>query len=135
MEKLASIYGIECFHPFQSNALLEFGLALPERLRIRDGYTKPILRGLAREHFGDELAYRAKRQLAAPMTLWLNQSEQLRAQVLRLKDPGSRIRGYLDNGAVDRYLAAYEQHGARTGPVSRTVFRLLGFELWLEAFG
>ncbi|MBK7904576.1 MAG: hypothetical protein IPJ97_17860 [Proteobacteria bacterium] len=135
MEKVASIHGIECFHPFQSNALLEFGLALPERLRIRDGHTKPILRGLAREHFGDELAYRAKRQLAAPMTLWLNRSEQLRAQVMRLKDPGSRIRDYLDNGAVDHYLAAYEQHGARSGPVSRTIFRLLGFELWLEMFG
>jgi len=135
MEKLASIHGIECFHPFQSNALLELGLSLPERLRIRDGYEKPILRELARDRFGTELAYRAKRQLAAPMTLWLNRSEQLRAQVLRLKDPGSRIRGYLDNEAVDRYLAAYEQHGARSGPVSRTIFRLIGFEIWLEMFG
>ena len=135
MEKLASIYGIECFHPFQSNAMLDFGLALPERLRIRGSHAKPILRELARERLGSDLAYSAKRQLAAPMMLWLNRSEQLRAQVLRLKDPGSRIRAYLDNEAIDRHLTTYEQHGANTGLTSRTIFRLLGFDLWLELFG
>ena len=135
MEKLASFHGIECFHPFQNNALLEFGLALPERLRIQGGYAKPILRGLAEQHFGKELAYREKRQLAAPMMLWLSRSEQLRAAVLRLKEPGSRIRAYLDNASVDRHLDTYEQHGANSGLTSRTVFRLLGFELWLEMFG
>jgi len=135
MEKLASCHGLECFHPYQSNAMLAFGLSLPERLRIGDGFAKPILRGLARERFGSELAYREKRQLAAPMMLWLNRSEQLRALVLRLRSPASRIREYLEGAAVDRCLADYERHGARSPVTSRTVFRLLGFDLWLETFG
>lgn len=135
MEKLAIFHGLECFHPFQTNAMLEFGFSLPERLRIGDGFEKPILRGLAQERFGSELAYRKKRQLAAPMMLWLNRSEQLRTLVLRLRSPVSRIREYLDGAAVDRCLADYERHGARSGVTSRTVFRLLGFELWLETFG
>lgn len=135
MEKLASLHGLECFHPFQSNALLDFGLALPERLRILGGHTKPILRGLVQERLGNVRAYCEKRQLAAPMNLWLNRSQQLREMVLRLKDPGSRIRDWLDNGAIDRHLANYERHGANTALTSRTVFRLLSFELWLEMFG
>ena len=57
MEKPATIYGIECFHPFQSNAMLDFGLALPERWRIRGSHAKPIFRELARERLGSNLKH------------------------------------------------------------------------------
>jgi len=69
------------------------------------------------------------------MQLWLNQSSQLRAAVLDLKNPASRIRGYLDNTAVDKYLNIYEREGAQSEATAVPIFRMLGFELWLEMFG
>lgn len=134
MEKIASASGLECFHPFYRNAIFQHGLELPDRLRVVNGASKPALRELATEYVGSSLANRRKRQLAAPMALWLDESKQLRAYVLELKKPDSRIRSYLDNDVVNIYLREYEERGAAGARVARTVFRMLTFELWLEAY-
>jgi len=135
MEKISASVGLECFHAFESNEIFQFGLEMPDHLRSANGITKPTVRSLAADLFGDTVAYRQKKQLAAPMQLWLNQSSQLRAAVLDLKNPASRIRGYLDNTAVDKYLDIYEREGAQSEATAVPIFRMLGFELWLEMFG
>jgi asparagine synthetase B (glutamine-hydrolysing) len=115
--------------------MFQFGLEMPDRARNWKGVVKPAVRSLAAGIFGDSFAYREKKQLAAPMQLWLNQSAQLRDAVLRLKRSDSRVREYLDNAAVDRYLDIYEREGARSETVAVPIFRILTFEIWLEIFG
>lgn len=134
MEKISAAAGIECFHPFETNEILQFGLNLPNSLRYSRSNSKPVLRSLAADILGDSFAKRRKQQLAAPMQIWLNESAQLREAVLQLKQPDSRIREYLDNSAVDRYLDAYERDGAALDSVAVPVFRMLSFEIWLEMF-
>jgi asparagine synthase (glutamine-hydrolysing) len=134
MEKVTAAAGLECFHPFESNEIFQFGLELPDHIRNSNGINKPAVRSLAADRFGDTVAYREKKQLAAPMQLWLNQSDQLRSAVMNLKKPDSRIRAYLDNAAVDKYLDLYQREGAQREATAVPLFRMLGFELWLERF-
>jgi asparagine synthase (glutamine-hydrolysing) len=134
MEKISAAAGLECFHPFENNALFQFGLELPDQFRNSNGVNKPAVRSLAADLFGKDVAYRKKRQLAAPMQMWLNQSEQLRNAVMGLKDADSRIRSYLDNTVVNRYLEQYEREGAQSESIAVHLFRMLAFEIWLESF-
>jgi len=53
---------------------------------------------------------------------------------MNLKKPDSRIRAYLDNTAVDKYLDIYEREGAQSEATAVPIFRMLGFELWLRMF-
>ena len=87
MEKLSAAAGMECFHPFESNDIFQFGLEMPEALRNHNGINKPVVRSIAADLFDDTVAYGEKKQLAAPMPLWLNESEQLREAVLALRRP------------------------------------------------
>lgn len=134
MEKLSAAAGLECFHPFESNELFQFGLEMPDRLRNANGVNKPVVRELAADIFDHSVAYREKKQLAAPMQLWLNESEQLREAVLDLRKSDSRMREYLDNAVADKYLRTYERDGAGRESVSVPIFRMLTFNIWLEMF-
>jgi len=134
MEKISAAAGLECFHPFENNEMFQFGLELPDQLRSLNGIHKPAVRSLAADLFGDEVAYKEKKQLAAPMQLWLNKSEQLRNAVMNLKRPNSQIRSYLDNDVVDQYLDIYESEGAQSETTAVHLFRMLTFEIWLDTF-
>ena len=134
MEKLSAAVGLECFHPFESNEILQFGLEMPDELRNANGVNKPVVRGLAADIFDRTVAYGEKKQLAAPMPLWLNESEQLREAVLNLSKPDSRLREFLDQRVADDYLKTNAREGASSEPVAVHLFRMLTFEIWLEMF-
>jgi asparagine synthase (glutamine-hydrolysing) len=134
MEKIASGSGLECFHPFQRNWLLQLGMELPDQLRVDGGFSKPVLRSLAADQFGKTMAYRSKKQLAAPMALWLDRSDQLRSAVLKLKSPNTRLREYVNNDVLNMYLNTYEDQGISNNQLSRSLFRMLSFEIWLKKF-
>jgi asparagine synthase (glutamine-hydrolysing) len=134
MEKLSAAAGLECFHPFESNDMFQFGLEIPDQIRSSRGIHKPAVRSLAADIFDEAVAYRPKKQLAAPMRLWLNESKQLRTAVLALKSRDSRVRTYLDNTALDMYLDIYEKEGAQNERTAVPIFRILTFEIWLELF-
>lgn len=134
MEKINAAAGMESFHPFENKEMFQFGLELPDKLRFANGIGKPAVRAIASDLFGDDIAYRQKKQLAAPMQLWLNKSQQLNSAVLNLKRTDSRIREYLHEPTVDQYLDTYEREGAMNESVAVPVFRMLAFEVWLDRF-
>lgn len=111
-----------------------FGLEMPDQIRSSRDIHKPAVRSLAADIFDETVAYRPKKQLAAPMRLWLNESKPLRTAVLALKSRDSRVRTYLDNTAMDRYLDIYEKEGAQNERTAVPIFRMLTFEIWLEMF-
>jgi hypothetical protein len=46
----------------------------------------------------------------------------------------SRIREFLEARVIEAYVGEYWKSGAHKTDVRRAVFRMLGFELWLEEF-
>jgi len=134
MERINIYYGIETFHPFQSNAMLQLALEMPYRFKVEGKVYKPCIRRLVAAKVSPAYAYGKKRQLASPTALWFRKSAGLRQAVLSLKSPKSRIREYLHGPTVDDYLRRYESSFAENQDVRRAVFRMLGFELWLRMF-
>jgi asparagine synthase (glutamine-hydrolysing) len=57
-DRTAAECGVENRHPFGDRRIMEFGMAIPEELRWRNGTHKYILREAMREHLPDEVGGR-----------------------------------------------------------------------------
>lgn len=136
MEKIGAAHGVDVLHPFQRNEVLEFSLTTPYHLMVqnRGKLMKPALRRMAAKEFGREVAYRPKKQLAAPMKIWLDTSDDLRRSVLDLQSEDRLFRAYLEPTRVDAILKDFEANGASNVGTRRAVFVLLSFEIWLHEF-
>jgi asparagine synthase (glutamine-hydrolysing) len=71
---------LEVRAPFLDHRLLEIGLALPRRERVRLRQTKVLLRRIASERLGADVAGRPKKGFGVPLELWLAGS--MRSQTL-----------------------------------------------------
>jgi asparagine synthetase B (glutamine-hydrolysing) len=57
-ERIASYFGVEARHPLLDVKLMEFSASLPLKHKVRNGWTKYLLRLLARERLPDSVAWR-----------------------------------------------------------------------------
>jgi asparagine synthase (glutamine-hydrolysing) len=64
-------FGLEARSPFLDQELWEFAAALPFSVRLRQGKLKAVLRELARQRMGDQIAARRKRGFTIPVERWL----------------------------------------------------------------
>jgi asparagine synthase (glutamine-hydrolysing) len=134
LENIAAAHGMEMVHPFQTNELLELSLAMPYNLKISNGTTKPCLRDIVAARISPQVAYAEKKQLSSPTELWLRRNKEVRDAIMALQSPDSRIREYLSESKIDDYLTRYGASYGADVTVQRAVFRMLGFEMWLDAF-
>lgn len=82
-------FSIESRVPFLDHRLVEFSIALKSDLKIRDGWTKYILRKTAEPLLPAELVWRKdKMGFLTPQQLWLSQSqEQIRQMLNEMQVP------------------------------------------------
>ena len=57
-ERIASYFGIETRHPLLDIRLLQFSCAVPMQQKVRDGWSKYLLRGLAAQRLPQSVAWR-----------------------------------------------------------------------------
>ena len=57
-ERITSYFGIETRHPLLDIRLLQFSCAVPMRQKVRDGWSKYLLRGLAAQRLPQSVAWR-----------------------------------------------------------------------------
>ena len=57
-ERIASYFGVEARHPLLDIRLMAFSAALPMRYKVRDGWSKYMLRLLAQERLPENVAWR-----------------------------------------------------------------------------
>jgi asparagine synthase (glutamine-hydrolysing) len=111
-DKLSMAHSLELRVPLLDHRVVEAGLALPDREKVRGVRTKVAIRGLVRERLGPELARRPKQGFDPPVERWL-QGE--------LRDLSSDAIATLD-GLVHRKVAA------AAGPAQRYALTMLA--LW-----
>jgi asparagine synthase (glutamine-hydrolysing) len=111
-DKLSMAHSLELRVPLLDHHVVEAGLALPDREKVRGVRTKVAIRGLVRERLGPELARRPKQGFDPPVERWL-QGE--------LRDLSGDAIATLD-GLVDRKVAA------AAGPAQRYALTMLA--LW-----
>jgi asparagine synthase (glutamine-hydrolysing) len=118
--------GLEVRPPFLDKELVAFGLALPDRLKIRGGVGKWIVRQWAKEFLPPAITNRVKWGFRVPLAGWFRGP---------LRD---MLYGYLTggNGLVARYgdkavvLELLRSHDTGEVDASESLWTLLTAEVW-----
>ncbi len=121
-------FGLEGRVPFLDHRLVEFGLALPDRLKVRDHRSKWLLRCWAEGRLPAGYLDRPKRGFHVPIGDWLS-GERAEAVGRRLlANPG--IREWFRVEVIPELVAA--RRAGRGG--SRELFGLMQFAIWYRIF-
>ena len=128
MDRMSMAHGLEARSPFLDTALVEFGASLPDRLRMRLGKGKLLLRRAMKGILPESILERGKMGFGAPLGAWFR-SDLGPFVKDRLLDPGSPIYDYLQREPVARLVA---DHMAETADLSPRIWSLLTLESWLR---
>src|SRR5213593_543995 len=124
-------FGIETRLPFLDYRLVEFLYGLAPELKIRNGWTKAVLREALAGVLPDEVRWRTdKMGFVTPEDIWFRTSLREMTRDI-LSDARTRARGYLN---VEAALQEFEAHEAGRKNISFTIWRWLNLELWCRAF-
>lgn len=128
VDKLTMATSIEARVPFLDHKLVEFAMAMPQRVKYRDGQTKRVLKRALRGVIPDRVLQRRKQGFGTPLNEWLLEGMSDFVEDRLLYSP-LRRREFFDYGYIQRLLR--EQ---RAGKVDYSFFlwSLLNLSLWYE---
>jgi asparagine synthase (glutamine-hydrolysing) len=128
VDRMSMAHGLEARSPFLDTALVEFGAHLPDRLRMRFGKGKVLLRRAMTGILPKSILERGKMGFGAPLAAWFRGDLGPFVKE-RLLDPKSPLYAYLEPHPVERLV---DGHMARAGDVSAKIWALLTLESWLR---
>ncbi len=123
-DRVAAVASIEARHPFLDRRVVELAVALPWGCKVRDGWTKWIVREACRGLVPDEVRWRRGRwQRLGPRFLEGLVRQRARAVERSLDDGRERLAPYVDRAKLD---LARERFRASSDPAA-------GEQLWAAA--
>ncbi|HEY6401175.1 MAG TPA: asparagine synthase-related protein, partial [Blastocatellia bacterium] len=133
MEDRSSMaFSIEARVPLLDHKLVEYGVSLPDRLKVRDGWSKYAVRQAVRGIIPERVRLRSsKLGFAAPDRLWVQRN--LRKHISELIADDLRCRKYIDPAHLRRWNAS-PQADAATTESWLGLFRVLSLEMWMRVF-
>jgi asparagine synthase (glutamine-hydrolysing) len=133
MEDRSSMaFSLEARVPLLDHKLVEYGVSLPDHLKVRNGWSKYAIREAMRGVIPDVIrTRRTKLGFAAPDRRWL--ARDLRPQVTELIADALLCQRYVDQAALRRWYGSPDS--ARANEESYLgLFRVLALEMWMRAF-
>lgn len=127
-DRLLMAFGVEGRVPLLDHRVVEFGLALPDTLKIAPRHGKEFLRRWAQRYLPAEHLRAPKRGFTVPMDAWLKGETLDRLE--RILSASPAIREWFRPRAV--HLLAEKQRRGRN--VTRNLGALLQFALWHRIF-
>jgi asparagine synthase (glutamine-hydrolysing) len=119
VDKMTMATSVEARVPFLDHELVEFAMALPPNMKVRDGVGKYVLKkAVAGRLLPEHIVYRKKQGFGAPVSEWFKTELGEQAQ-RQIRDSALAQRGLIDYDEVDRMWEAH-----RRGPVN------WAFHLW-----
>jgi asparagine synthase (glutamine-hydrolysing) len=118
VDKMTMATSVEARVPFLDHELVEFAMALPPEMKVRNGTGKYLLKKAVDGILPSEIVYRRKQGFGAPVAEWFKGDLGRRAQ-REIRQSSLAERGLLDYDELDRMWEAH-----RTGPVN------WAFHLW-----
>ena len=133
MEDRSSMaFSLEARVPLLDHKLVEYGISLPDHLKVHHGWSKFAIREAMRGVLPDTVRERtSKLGFAAPDRRWL--AHDLRPQVTALIEESMRCERYVDVTALRRWYASPQAAGA-SEEAYLGLFRILALEMWMRAF-
>lgn len=128
MDRMSMAHALETRSPFLDTAVIEFGASLPDRLRMRFGKGKILLRRAMKGILPESILGRGKMGFGAPLASWFR--GELDGFVKeRLLEPTSPLYAYLQASRVAALLRSHQQADADLSP---QIWALLTLESWLR---
>ncbi len=134
-DRVSSAFSIECRNPYLDHRIIEFAFSLPETQKIRNGWTKHVLRSAMKGFIPEAVRRRKKFGTPIPLERWM---QDLREKIREVFNSSKfRERGYFNQAAI---LHLYDRYcDGRLSRLGRHFYadvfwRILNLELWLEAF-
>jgi asparagine synthase (glutamine-hydrolysing) len=128
VDRMSMAHGLETRSPFLDTALVEFGARLPDRLRMRFGKGKVLLRRAMKDILPSSILKRGKMGFGAPLGTWFRGDLGPFVRQ-RLLDPASPLYAYLEREPVRQLV---DTHMAQKADVSPKIWALLTLESWLR---
>ena len=123
-------YGLECRSPFLDQHVAELAARMPQRLKLRGGTGKWILRDVFRDVLPDSITRRPKMGFGVPLDHWFrNELKDFVSETLL--STRCLQRGYFRPDAVRRLI---EEHVSSQWDHSARIWSLLVLELWHQAW-
>jgi asparagine synthase (glutamine-hydrolysing) len=127
-DRMTMAHGLEARSPFLDTDLVEFGASLPDRLRMRLGKGKILLRRAMKDILPPAILARGKMGFGVPLATWFR--DDLNGLVReRLLDHQSPIYEYLQPGPVADLVSRHMRSAADLSP---QIWALLTLESWLR---
>ncbi len=129
-ERNSSAFGIETRIPFLDHRLVEYAFSLPVNYKIRDGWTKWILREAMRDVL-PELVTKRRRKVGfgTPEVRWLR---ELRPKIEELFNSQEfKTRGYWDADKISKHFKDF-CNGKKIQP--EFFWRVISLEIWFRVF-
>ena len=129
-DQMSMACSIESRVPFLDHKFVEFSTSIPDRLKIRGGTQKYILKKAVEDLLPPSIIYRKKMGFPTPIRSWLldSKAEPLYAA---LRSREGFLASYLDMREVESLI-----HRHRSGFEDATdrIWRLLNLQLWGDLF-
>jgi asparagine synthase (glutamine-hydrolysing) len=110
VDKMTMATSVEAREPFLDHRLVEFAMALPAGMKVRDGVGKYVLKRAVDGLIPHDLVYRKKQGFGAPVSEWFRGELGERAQQA-IRNSSLAERGLLDYDRVDELWAAHRSGG------------------------
>jgi asparagine synthase (glutamine-hydrolysing) len=131
-DRFSMAFSLEARVPLLDHKLVEYGLSLPDHLKVNNGWSKFAVRQAMRGLMPERVRLRkSKLGFAVPHRAWL--ARDLRAQVTELLEDDLRCSRYVDTAAVRRWYKSALSHTANSDSYLG-LFRVLSLEMWMRAF-
>ena len=129
-DQMSMAASIESRVPFLDHPLIEFTATLPERLKLRGGTTKYVLREAMRDFLPPEILSRSKMGFPVPVGRWFREAYTgwLNEFVLGER---ANARGLFDPAATRTLVA---EHASRERDHTERLWALVNVELWHRIF-
>jgi asparagine synthase (glutamine-hydrolysing) len=129
-DRMSMAVSLECRVPLLDHELCELAARIPQRIKVRDGRLKHVMKEALADVLPRDILDRKKRGFGAPLGAWLKQELK---PVLRdaLSAESVERRGLFHHDAIENLIAAHEAN--RVDGTDR-LLALLNFEIWARIY-
>lgn len=129
-DKMSMAVSLECRVPLLDHELVELAARIPERIKLKGGELKHVMKAALRDVLPSDILHRKKRGFGTPMGAWLKRDL---APVMRelLSPTVVQQRGLFDHGVIARLMAA---HDANRVDGTDQLLALMNLEIWCRVF-
>jgi asparagine synthase (glutamine-hydrolysing) len=129
-DQMSMACSIESRVPFLDHQFVEFAAAVPDRMKLRGGVGKYILKRAIEDLLPRDIVYRKKMGFPTPLRQWL-MDPSADALIAQLQDRDGLLAPYIDFSYLNDLLI---RHKTGLEDATDRIWRLLNLQLWGKIF-